>query len=168
MVNKVPGEQQLGRWDRRRFLIGFIATPVVLLTGCGAVVSTTSGAAPTASSGAGAATQTNDAGQVTVAVTWPGPAAGPVFAVTMNTHAVDLDGYDLRQLAALSADKAQNVRPIGWDAPSGGHHRQGNLTFPPNAADGTPLIGSSTKSVKLLIRDVAGVPERTFQWTLRS
>jgi hypothetical protein len=164
-VNNVHGEQRSGRWDRRRFLIGFIATPVVLLTGCGAVVSTMSGAAPTANSGSGATTQTNDAGQVTVAVTWPGPAAGPVFAVTMNTHAVDLDGYDLLKLAVLTTNNGQSVQPISWDAPSGGHHRQGTLTFPTNATDGAPLIGPNTSSVKLIIRDVAGVPERTFQWT---
>jgi hypothetical protein len=84
----------------------------------------------------------------------------------MNTHAVDLDGYDLRQLAVLRTDKGQEVQPTGWDAPKGGHHRQGTLTFPVKTADGSPLIGSSTRSLELVIRDVAGVPERTFLWNL--
>lgn len=156
------------RWDRRSFLVGLAATPLVLLTGCGAVVSTMRGTTSSTNASTSAATRTSDAGQVTVSVTWEGLAAGPVFTVAMNTHAVDLDGYDLRQLAVLRTDKGQDVRPIGWDAPKGGHHRQGALTFPAKAADGSPLIASNTRSVELVIRDVAGVPERTFQWNLPS
>lgn len=44
-------------------------------------------------------TRTNEGGQVTIIVTWQGRAAGPIFAVEMDTHAVDLDSYNLRQLA---------------------------------------------------------------------
>jgi hypothetical protein len=149
-------------------VIGLVATPIVLLTGCDAVIATTGGAASTASDGSSAATRTSDGGQVTVAVTWAGPAAGPVFTVAMNTHAVDLNGYDLRQLAVLRTDKGQEVQPTGWDAPKGGHHRQGTLTFPAKTMDGSPLINPSTRSVELVIRDVAGVPERTFEWNLPS
>jgi hypothetical protein len=86
----------------------------------------------------------------------------------MNTHAIDLDGYDLRQLAVLRTEKGQEVQPIGWDAPKGGHHRQGTLTFPTKTTAGEPVISSSTRSVEIVIRDVAGVPERTFQWKLPS
>lgn len=44
-------------------------------------------------------TQTNRDGQVTVAVAWAGPTAGPVFSVVLDTHSVDLDRYDLGALA---------------------------------------------------------------------
>lgn len=111
-------------------------------------------------------TQTNEGGQVTMNVSWQGPTAGPVFAVAMDTHAVDLDGYDLRQLAVLRTDEGQEVRPIGWDAPMGGHHRNGMLTFPKMDANGKPVIGPNTHHITLIIRNVAGVSERTFQWTL--
>lgn len=50
-------------------------------------------------------TQTNEGGQVTIQVTWQSRSAGPVFHVAMGTHAVDLDGYDLRQLAVLRTDQ---------------------------------------------------------------
>jgi hypothetical protein len=113
----------------------------------------------------GAATQINEGGQVTLKATWQGRSAGPVFTVVMDTHAVDLDGYDLTQLAILRIDGAREMLPVGWDAPKGGHHRQGTLTFPPMAA-GRPLIGSDTRTIELVIRDVAGVPERIFRWTL--
>jgi hypothetical protein len=111
-----------------------------------------------------AATQTNDGGQVTIKATWSGASAGPTFDVVMDTHAVDLDGYDLTQLAVLRVE-GREVQPVGWDAPKGGHHRQGMLRFPATRSDGTPLIGSDTRAIELIIRDVADVPERIFSWT---
>jgi hypothetical protein len=123
-------------------------------------------AAPTsAAAPSSAAMQMSEGGQVTVKATWQGLSAGPVFAVALDTHAVNLDGYDLKQLAMLRIDGGREVRPASWDAPEGGHHRQGTLTFPPTAA-GRPLIGSDTRTIELVIRDVAGVPERIFRWTL--
>ena len=114
----------------------------------------------------GAESQTSEGGQVTIKATWQDPSAGPVFAVVMDTHSVNLDAYDLLQLAVLRTEQGLEVQPIGWDAPSGSHHREGTLSFPATAADGSPLIGSDTRTVELVIRDVAGVPERSFRWTL--
>ncbi len=110
--------------------------------------------------------QSNDDANVTVEVTWKGRAAGPVFTVAMNTHSVDLDGYDLRTLAVLRTDRGTEAQPASWDAPKGGHHREGTLTFPAAAADGNPVLGSDTHALTLTIRGIAGVPERTFRWTL--
>ncbi len=81
-------------------------------------------------------TRTSDAGGVTVEVDWLGVSAGLVFRVSMNTHSVGLDGYDLRQLAVLRVNGTQEVTPVSWDAPLGGHHRSGTLVFPATAADG--------------------------------
>lgn len=110
--------------------------------------------------------QTNDGGNVVVKVTWQGRAAGPVFTVALDTHSVDLDGYDLLRLAALRTDQGAEVQPSSWDAPKGGHHREGKLVFPTAAADGSPLLGPQTHTLELVIRDIAGVRERTFRWTL--
>ena len=110
------------------------------------------------------ATQTNEGGQVTIKATWCTANATPMFNVVMDTHAVDLDSYDLSQLAVLKVD-GREVQPVGWDAPKGGHHRQGTLSFPATAADGTALVGSETRAITLIIRDIAGVPKRVFQWT---
>ena len=110
------------------------------------------------------ATQTNEGGQVTIAATWQGSGVGPVFSVAMNTHAVDLDGYDLKQLATLRIDGGPQMQPTSWEAPKGGHHRSGTLTFPMTTANGAPLIAPGTHTVELVIRDVAGVPERVFAW----
>lgn len=111
-------------------------------------------------------TRTNEGGQITVKATWQGRNAGPVFTVQMDTHAVDLDGYDLRQLAVLRTDQGQEIPPIGWNAPAGGHHRSGTLSFPTTTASGNPVIGPDTRTITLLIRNVGGVAERVFTWTL--
>jgi hypothetical protein len=108
-------------------------------------------------------TETNEAGGVTVNATWWGPAAGPVFTVVLDTHSVNLDAYDLAQLTVLRTEGGVEVTPIGWDAPSGGHHREGTLTFPETTDDGSPVVGSGV-GFDLLIRGIAGVPERVLRW----
>lgn len=123
-------------------------------------------ATTTTRSGTFMRTNTNEGGQITIKVTWQGRNAGPVFSVEMDTHVVNLDGYDLRQLATLRTDQGQEVPPASWNAASGGHHRNGTLTFPATSASGTPLIGPDTRSITLVIRNVGDVPERTFTWTL--
>jgi hypothetical protein len=111
-------------------------------------------------------TQTSQAGQVTIKATWQGSEVGPVFTVVLDTHAVNLDAYDLVQLAALRTDQTDQVLPIGWDAPAGGHHRQGTLTFPLTRADGSPTLSTDARSIELTIRDVGGVPETVLTWVL--
>ncbi len=109
-------------------------------------------------------TQTNEGGQVTVKVTWRGAAAGPVFDVVLDTHAVDLDGYDLTRLAVLRTSDGREVRPTTWSAGPGGHHRAGALVFSANGADGRPVLTSGAGGFEIVIRDVAGVTERSFRW----
>lgn len=115
-------------------------------------------------SGANAARQVSE-GQVTLAVTWQGPKA-LVFTVAMDTHSGSLDGYDLGQLAMLRTDQGREVPPSAWDAPNGGHHREGILTFPATTASGSPIIEPNTRAIELVIRNVGDVPERVFRWTL--
>ncbi len=150
--------RESARIARHITLLVALLTTTVVLAACGKT------ATPATAAG-GAATQRNEGGQVTVDVTWGGAATGPSFRVALDTHAVELDGYDLRQLAVLRTAQGREVRPSGWDAPKGGHHREGTLTFPATAADGSPMIGPATGILELVIRDVAGVPERVFRWT---
>jgi hypothetical protein len=110
------------------------------------------------------ATQTNEGGQVMIAATWQGSGAPTVFNIAMNTHAVALDSYDLKQFAVLRVDGGREVLPTSWDAPKGGHHRSGTLTFPATDGDGKPLMASGTRTIELIIRNVAGVPERVLAW----
>jgi hypothetical protein len=80
------------------------------------------------------------------------------FKVRMNTHSVELE-EDMTAVATLSDDQGREYTPVKWDgAGPSGHHRSGTLVFP--ILEGTP------KSVTLVIRDIAKVPERVFQWNL--
>ena len=81
------------------------------------------------------------------------------FEIGMNTHSGDLS-QDLVLVSTLKDDKGQEYRPVDWSGvPPGGHHRNGILEF--------PALNGNTKSVTLVIRDVANVPQRVFEWHLK-
>ena len=102
-------------------------------------------------------TQSNDGGAVTVDVEWLGENSGNLqLRVTMNTHSVDLDGYDLGKLALLRDDKGNQYLPVSWSSQPGGHHREGVLTFQSPDAD--------FQFLDLIIQNTAGVDERAFRW----
>ena len=151
--------QSIRAWRPRSRLVTLplLAVSLLLLGACTAA-STASGQAQSASEGA---TQRQEGGQVTVAATWNGPDAGPVFTVALDTHSVDLDSIDLSRLAVLRTP-AGDVTASEWSAPRGGHHRSGELRFPATMPDGRPTLGIGP--VELVVRDVAGVPERSFRW----
>ena len=106
------------------------------------------------------ATQTVSGGGVTVAVTYVNPSRNesPRFQVALNTHAVALDAYDLKTLALLRDGAGKTYSPTNVENKGGGHHRQVILTF--------PKLSPDAKRVEIVIRDVAGVKERTFRWSL--
>ena len=142
-------------------LAGILVTLALVLVGCGSAGS----GGPTDKSNS--ATRASEGGEVTVSATWKGRSVGPVFEMAMDTHSVELDAYDLKKLAVLRADGGVEVRPSAWDAPKGGHHREGTLTFPERTPGGSRVIGPDTRRIRLVIRDVAGVPERSFEWKLK-
>lgn len=104
-------------------------------------------------------TKTDDQNSVTVAVTpldispqsseWK-------FDISMNTHSVELD-QDLTKSAVLIDDQGNEYKPIKWDGPVGGHHREGTLIFKP--------ITPASKSIELKITGIANVA-RIFLWQL--
>jgi hypothetical protein len=112
------------------------------------------------------ATQSSSGGSVTINVTLDDPkdATTLKFEVAMDTHSVELDGYDLAKLAILRNGQGQEVKPVKWDASSGGHHRSGTLAFSAKDGSGKPIVGAGVKSLDLVIRDVAGVKERVLKW----
>jgi hypothetical protein len=80
------------------------------------------------------------------------------FEVRMNTHSVNL-GHDMVAVSFCKDDQGREYRPLSWQgSPSGGHHRSGILEFP--ALEGNP------NRVTLVIKNIANVPERTFEWKL--
>ncbi len=80
------------------------------------------------------------------------------FEVSLNTHSVDL-GFDLTQISTLSDNLGNNYAPVAWNgSPPGGHHRNGTLTF--------PKLDENAESMVLVMKGIADVPERKFEWSL--
>jgi hypothetical protein len=82
------------------------------------------------------------------------------FEVSLNTHSVDLS-MDLAALAILTADNGLSVAASSWDAPVGGHHVAGILSFPLHFESASLLENAS--HLTLTIHDVDAA-ERTFEW----
>lgn len=86
-----------------------------------------------------------------------------VFDIVMDSLSVDLDAYDLASLASLRDNRGREFKPASWQAPKGGHHRQGKLFFGSYRA----LLQKDTQYIELVITGIAGVPERVLRWELR-
>jgi outer membrane murein-binding lipoprotein Lpp len=85
------------------------------------------------------------------------------FEVAMNTHSVDLS-MDLAALATLASDTGEQVVATVWEAPLGGHHVSGVLSFPATSAGGRLLEGATTITLTLVDVDA---PARTFTWRVK-
>jgi hypothetical protein len=89
------------------------------------------------------------------------------FELSMNTHSVDLEQYDMAQLASLQDDQGHEVQALALASPTGGgHHRSGMLVFPQSDAAGNPLVREETKHLQVIIREVANKQRWVFQWDL--
>ena len=78
------------------------------------------------------------------------------FEIRMNTHSGDLS-QDLVAVCTLKDSSGREYRPTNWDgSPPGGHHRSGVLEF--------SKLAEGAESITLVIREVANVPERVFNW----
>jgi hypothetical protein len=97
---------------------------------------------------------------VTVSAEWSGrPEGVVVFEMTLDTHSVDLDGLSLAD-AVLRNDAGETLRARSWNAPAGGHHRAGRLSF---EGDAEEFLAGATW-IELVLRDVGSTPERVFRW----
>ncbi len=81
------------------------------------------------------------------------------FEVQMNTHSETL-GEDMVAVSSLKDNAGRVYQATAWQGSEpGGHHREGVLEF--------PKLEDNTESITLIIRKVANVPERTFEWAVQ-
>ncbi len=113
-------------------------------------------ASPAVSPASGLA-RTEEGGQVAVTLT---PLGGSRFSVALETHSVDLDGYDLAKLATLEDRGGNRVSPSSWEKSGSGHHVGGTLGFPASGEKGALDLKGP---VAVTLRSVGGV-DRTFRW----
>jgi hypothetical protein len=80
------------------------------------------------------------------------------FEIRMNTHSGDLS-QDMVVVSTLKDSSGREYQPTGWNgSPPGGHHRSGVLEF--------PELEDAAQSITLVIREIADVPERVFNWSI--
>ena len=84
------------------------------------------------------------------------------FDLKMNTHSVDLS-MNIASLATLVTDTGLSVQATSWEAPGGGHHVEGKLTFPATL-NGEPFL-KGAKQLTLTIKNV-DASTRLFTWNL--
>jgi hypothetical protein len=129
-----------------------ILAPVLILAGSAWVNQLNAQVGPSQSVGGGG---------VTVAVTFFKEGSdGPVFRVVLDTHSVNLDGYRFEEIVRLRDGKGGELAPTGVENPQGGgHHRSATVRF--------AWPEPRPKTLELVVKGVAGVPERAFQWALQ-
>jgi hypothetical protein len=112
---------------------------------------------PAESSGA---VQSVAGGGVTAKVTFLNPKSvdEPRFQIVLDTHSVNLDGYDFKSLASLRDDAGKAYASTGMENKGSGHHRESTVSF--------AKVSPEAKRLELVIKDVAGVKERIFRWDL--
>jgi hypothetical protein len=102
-------------------------------------------------------TRSDSGGGVTVKVTHLKNTSDDLrFSVALDTHSVNLDGYDLKALSFMRDDTGAVMQPSRVDNKGSGHHREVVLVF--------PRASASWNWLEVIIKDVAGVKERTFRW----
>jgi len=105
-------------------------------------------------------TKTDERASVTVAVTPTDIKAGSKewkFGVVMDTHSVELD-QDMTKSTVLIDDQGKEYKPLSWEGPVGGHHREGVLIF--------DAVVPLPKYFELQIRDIGTSAVRLFKWEI--
>jgi hypothetical protein len=86
------------------------------------------------------------------------PGQSARFEVRMNSHSETL-GEDMVAVSSVKDSAGRIYQATAWQGSEpGGHHRTGVLEF--------PKLENNTESITLIIRKVAKVPERTFEWSV--
>jgi hypothetical protein len=79
--------------------------------------------------------------------------------LVLDTHSVGLDGYKFDEIAILQDDTRRSYPVVAVEqASGGGHHRQSVLRF--------GKVSPEAKTIELVVKDVAGVKERIFRWSV--
>jgi hypothetical protein len=97
---------------------------------------------------------------VTVTLIEAAATSSPVkVKVSLDTHSVALDGIKFEDVVALGGPDGAAIAPTAVEQAKGaGHHREAVLTF--------PSLPAGARDVRIAVRNVGGVEERSFTWEL--
>lgn len=84
----------------------------------------------------------------------------PAFRVLLDTHSVNLDVYEFGQIVRLRDGRGDELAPLAVEGgEGGGHHRKATVRF--------AWPKPKPQALELVVKGVAGVPERVFRWTVQ-
>lgn len=95
-----------------------------------------------------------------------------IFQVTLNTHSVNLAGYDITKKAVLEDSNGRTITEgFYWKQihNNKGHHLMGILVFPAQATEqnnGNTATVGAVEWIKLTIKGLPGTENREFQWDI--
>ena len=132
-----------------------IILPIAILFGLGLLLSRPSNddVQEPASIARGESKSDNDGGDVTVMADFVERSGKLVFNVYIDTHTVDLSYFNPRGQVSLEGNDGAMVAPERAESSGSEHHLEFTLYFP--KVEG---------SVRLVVRDLAGVPRREIIW----
>lgn len=82
------------------------------------------------------------------------------FQVSLDTHTINLDVYEFKQIVRLRDSRGGELAPTVVEGVTGsGHHRRATLSF--------AWPEPKPRTLELVVKDVASVPERVFRWTVQ-
>jgi len=83
-----------------------------------------------------------------------------MFRVSLDSHSVNLDAYRFEEVVRFRDGQGGELVPVAVEGlEGGGHHRSASIRF------AWPV--PKPKIVELVVKDVAGVSERMFSWTVK-
>lgn len=108
-------------------------------------------------------------GEVEVGVTLENPLqddeAYLVFKTQLNTHSVEVDGYDFGKLATLkTSDGILSTDRILWEKSGGDSHHFVGYYKVPRIIEGKKVVDADTEYVELIVTGIGNVENRTFRW----
>ncbi len=107
-------------------------------------------------------TQELRSGGVTARATYKNPLGNkpPVFKVSLDSHDINFNIYEFAKIIVLRDDAGRLFSPEIISSSGSGQHREATVEF--KGAD-----VSSARFIELVVKDVAGVPERVFRYDIK-
>jgi hypothetical protein len=91
------------------------------------------------------------------------------FNVEIKNRSAKLGQYPFDKNSTLANDLGTQVQASMWEISfisASGDTLSGTIYFPAKDASGKPLISQEVRNLTLKIEDLAGIPERVFQWSI--
>ncbi len=155
----------------KRFILPLLLALALILAACApSQASANSSQAvpqPASNSGSASLTRSDGQGSVTIDVTplnLSNSSNELQFDVAMNTHSVNLS-MNLATLATLTTNTGIIIQADSWNGPAGGgHHVDGQLSFP-TLKDGKSILDGASRLTLTIIN--VDAPSRVFVWQLK-